>query len=427
MEISSSASTIAAAPAARAAAAPWIALAIVVAYFFAVALLAPTTPYGDDVGIAKEAAAFGAAKSLQEAWTILSAQHDEHRPIVARLVFWAADALPGPTGYRLIALTGSLFLLLAFWLFAREARRIAAPAAVLVALAALVFNFGASEASLWASAAVSNFGVLAMAMAMLALLNAGGVWAVLAIVPALLAVGMQGNGLAALPVGIGFLLVNRSWTLAAMWALVLAGVAAWYFTGYVRPLDAPNPARLTSRLPELMIYALAFCGSAVAFGGESLGALNLLFVGVAATVGAGLVLATTWGVLRGGLSSDGRWLLWLNAFVIFTAMLAGLSRIDHGVAQALTPRYHVNSCVMIAATLLYLLQEDGPFADMLHRQAGALAAVGVVYVLATTPILMWMHNLHSGDAPAPAASGGAPTPDPRWDLDRAALAEPFDS
>lgn len=207
-------------------AAPWIVLAIILAYFFSIAALAPTAPFADDAGISQEAAAFGAARSPAEAWTALSTQHDEHRPILLRLVFWGAATLPGETSYRLIALIGSLFLLLAFWIFAREARRSAAPGAILVVLAALTFNFGAAESSLWAAAAVANFGALGLAMAMLALIAAGGVWAALAIIPALLTVGLQGNGLVALAVGMGALLFNRRWGLAALWALVLAGVAA---------------------------------------------------------------------------------------------------------------------------------------------------------------------------------------------------------
>jgi hypothetical protein len=416
-------------------AAPWIALAIMVAYFFAVALLAPATPFADDADIAHESASFGAAKSPAAAWTALSAQHDEHRPIVVRLVFWAAAALPGPTSYRLIALTGGLFLVAAYWLLAREARRIAAPRAILIVLAALLFNDGAAESSLWATAAVANFGVLAMVIAMLAMLGAGGAWAAVAIVPALFAVGLQGNGLAALLVGIGMLMFNRRWGLATVWGLVLAGVVVWYFTGYVRPLEAPDPTRLVSRLPEIMVYALAFCGSAAAFAGEPLGVLNVVSVTVATLLGACLLLATMWGALRGGLGLDrsgadgagrGRWLLWLNVFVFLTATLAALSRIDHGVEQALDSRYHINSCLMLAATLLYLLEGGGPAAAALRQFAPSMAVIGVVYVLATAPIAAWMHNLHNGDAPptAPAATGDGLAPDPKWNLDRAALAPP---
>jgi len=397
-----------------------------VAYFFAVALLAPAAPFADDADIASEAASFGAAKSPAAAWTVLSAQHEEHRPFVVRLVFWAASGLPGPTSYRLIALVGGLFLVAVFWLLAREARRIAAPGTMLVVLAALLFNFGAAEASLWAAAAVANFGVLAMAVAMLAMLGAGGAWAALAIVPALLAVGLQGNGLAALPVGIGVLMFNRRWALAALWGVALASCVVWYSTGYVRPLDAPDPTRLVSRLPEIMVYALAFCGSAAAFAGEPLGAFNVLSVTVAMLLGAALVLTTTWGALRGGLCpSDarrGRWLLWVNIFVMLTAVMAALSRIDHGVEQALASRYHINSCLMIAATLLYLLEEGGPFKEPLRRWPPVMAGVGVAYVLATAPILMWMHDLHGGNRPAPDAADDKLAPEPRWNPDRAALA-----
>jgi hypothetical protein len=118
--------------------------------------------------------------------------------------------------------------------------------------------------------------------------------------------------------------------------------------------------------------------------------------------------------------------LWLNVFVFLTATLAALSRIDHGVEQALDSRYHINSCLMLAATLLYLLEGGGPAAAALRQFAPSMAVIGVVYVLATAPIAAWMHNLHNGDAPptAPAATGDGLVPDPKWNLDRAALAPP---
>ncbi len=186
----------------------WLAVALIIAYAVGIALYALRVPFGDDHAMIS-AAAFGAAQTPADAWAALSAQHNEHRPVVVRLVFWLADLLPGPLDVALIAWAGNLFLVLMFALLLREGHRVSAPGPFIVVAAALMFNFGLSESSIWPMAAVSNFGVLAMMLAMLALLSMRGITAWLALSPALLAVGLQGNGLFVPFLGAAYLLTNK--------------------------------------------------------------------------------------------------------------------------------------------------------------------------------------------------------------------------
>jgi hypothetical protein len=404
----------------------WVAIALAVIYFVGVALMAPGRPFGDDIDMAREAAAFGAAKSPGEAWGALSLQHNEHRPVLVRLIFWAAQPIPESARYTLIALVGGLFLVLMFALLSREARERAAPPTLVVALAALMFNFGSAESSLWAMAAVSNFGVLAMTALALWMASRGGwlTWA--GLIPALLAVGLQGNGVLAPMLCAWFLLFNARYISAAVWFLAAGAALVWFFWGYVRPIGGLSFDRMGARLGDIVVYVLAFCGSAAAYGGKSLGALNLLFVAAASIIGGLLVAATAWGVARGGLWK-GRIELWINLFVIATALLAAVSRVDNGVQQALAPRYHINSCLMIASTLVYFLgpaDAPGRIGVLLRRWSGAVATLGLIYMAATAPILVWMHNLYAPVDASPSTSSTREPVKPEWNLDRAAAAEP---
>lgn len=422
MEIGAAASTD---PRNRAGVWGLVCLALGTIYFIGVALMTPAHPFDDDIAVAQEARRLGEAGGLADAWGVLWSQHNEHRLVVTRVVFWVMQGLPDAVRWKATAMLGGLSLVLLFWLLARQAQRGAAPAAFFVVLASLIFNFASAESSIWPMAAVSNFGVLAMTALMLAMLARGGWLAIAAVAPALIAVGMQGNGMIAPMFGAFFLVCHGRWAQAAAWFAMACGIVVYYISDFVRPIGGPNLADVAKRIGDLVVYVLAFCGAAFAYGGKSLGAVNIVFVSFAATAGAVLVGLTAWGVARGGLWK-GRFELWLNLFLIATAGLAAVSRVDYGVQQALAPRYHINSCLLLASTLVWLLTADeAPQAirRLLQRGSSVLAALGLLYVAATAPILVWMHALHA-PAGSPAKSGEWMTPDPRWNLDRAAQSGP---
>jgi len=171
-----------------------------------------------------------------------------------------------------------------------------------------------------------------------------------------------------------------------------AAAALWFLTNYVS--SAKDPAALIGRAGELLVYALAFCGSAAGFGSASLGALNIVFVSVSATLGAILIGLAIYAATRGGLGK-GRIALWINLFIFATAFATAVSRIDFGLQQALVPRYHINSCLMITATLIALLDLDeaDPIRRFVQRSMAAFAVIAAPYAVGTTPILLMIHKI----------------------------------
>ena len=386
----------------------WLILAAVViaGYFAGIWIYALRTPFGDDFGMIAGADAFAAATTPGEAWAALAGQHNEHRPVLVRLVFWLVGLMPGPLNTQLIVLLGNLSLVLMFALLMREGRRVAAPGAFIVVAAAMMFNFGTSEAAIWAITAVQNFGALSIVLTMLVLLSKGGAWSWAALACAVLAVGVQGNNLLAPFIGAAFLLIDKRWAPAALWAVIGALLAVWYLSDFTRSSGVSDPMALISRAPEIVAYALAFCGAVAGFGGESIPpAVNLLFVSTAMLTGATMIALSVYAGIRGGFGK-GRIALWVNVFIVISAFAAAASRIDYGIQQALVPRYHINSCLMVVTTLIALLDlpENDPVRAFIRKAMSVFGVLAFFYVIAVTPILLLMHQMYQSPASIEAAA-----------------------
>lgn len=365
-----------------------VAAAMILAYFLLAWLFHLGRPLPDDVRLTTEIELARYAHSFQEFWRPMWSLHNEHRPVLARLVLLAETLVGGRPDYRFAALIGNLLLLPIFACLVAEARRARAPGAALVLLAALIFNFMSAESSLWAMAALSNFAAPMLAVLMLWLLSRGGALAWLAVLPALAAVGSQANGLIAPFVGAGYLLFNRKFIAGAFWLLASIALAAAYFSFW----DMPTPKVVAGGLSadalwRAPLFLLAFCGGAIGFGGSSLGSFNTVFVAASALLGAGLLALTGRAFARGRIASP---MPWINVFIIGTGLMAAAARMDFGAQQALVSRYHINSCLMLASSVLMVLAampaEKG-LGRFLRRHMGWFAALGCLYWLASLAVL----------------------------------------
>ena len=386
----------------------WLILAalVVAGYFIGIWLYALRAPFGDDFGMIAGAEAFGSAATPSEAWAALAGQHNEHRPVIVRLVFWLVGLLPGPLNTQLIVLVGNLSLVVMFALLVREGRRVMAPGAFVVVAAVMIFNFGTSEAAIWAITAVQNFGALSIMLVMLVLLSKGGGWSWGALACAVMAVGLQGNNLLAPFLGTAFLLLDKRWAQALVWAAIGAALAVWYLSDFTRASGVSDPMALIGRAPEIIAYALAFCGAVAGFGGESIpSAVNLLFVSTAMITGAAMIGLSVYAGWRGGFGGR-RIALWVNIFIVISAFAAAASRIDYGIQQALVPRYHINSCLMVVTTLIALLDlpENDPVRAFIRKAMSTFGVLAFLYAVAVTPILLLMHQMYMSPPPAEAAA-----------------------
>ena len=387
----------------------WLILAalVITGYFVGIWLYGLRAPFGDDFGMIASAQAFASAETPGEAWAALSGWHNEHRLVVVRLVFWLAELLPGPLNTQLIVLAGNLLLAPMFILLLREGRRVMAPGAFILVAAVMVFNFGTSETAIWAIATVQNFGALSMLLPMLVLLSKGGSWSWAALACAVVAVGVQANSLLAPFIGAAYLLLDKRWAQALAWAAMGALIAVLYLTGLPTSSGAGNPLALIGRAPEIVAYALAFCGGVAGFGGTSIPpAINVLFVSTAMIAGATMIGLSVYAGLNGGFR-ERRIALWVNIFIVISAFAAAAGRIDYGVQQALAPRYHINSCLMVVTTLIALLDlpESDPVRGFIRKAMTTFGVLAFLYAIAVTPILLLMHQMYMEPSATETASG----------------------
>ncbi len=368
--------------------------AVLIAAFFAcVILFAPGAPFGDDLDIARSVEQ---AMAAPNPWPDLWAQHNEHRLVTTKLVFWMQRAITGAPNYTLLAVAGNLCLLIVFAIFAKRALSSrAAVGATLVFVAAMTFSYTSADSMLWAMAAISNYGVIALALlAFWMLAKSGANWMLGALVCGLLACISQGNGFVVLALGAAFLLFQKRWVHAGIWAIALAAFLAAHFATYISVPGNPGPMAALGRPFEVVLFALMFSGSALSY---PLAFTPALFAMMAASAALGLTLWAL--VLRRLVLSRFRSadpLLWFSLFLIASGFLAALGRIDSGLIQATTPRYHINSCLLIASCVLMLVsdEEDAKLSPLAQRAMPWLAAAGLAYVAVSTLILWRMHGFY---------------------------------
>jgi len=373
----------------------WLAAAagVIALYFVLVLLLAPGAPFMDDIHISQSVER---ARAAANPWPELWSQHNEHRPVITKLIFWLQRAV-APPDYTLLAFIGNLSLLPIFAIFVQRARKLTgmtAGAAILFA-AAMTFSYTSADSMLWAMTAMSNYGVIVCALLSFWMLKKGGVgWSLGALVAALLAGLSQGNGFLVLLLGCAFLAFDRRWTWTAIWVIATLAFVGLYFISYVPVAGSTNPVASLGRPHEVMLFGLIFSGSALGYPVES---SVLSFAMMTACAALGLLL---WAfVLRMFVAARFRStdpLLWFSVFLIASGCLAALSRLDTGFIQAMTPRYHVNSCLLIASCVLILATSNNgsKLAMSVRRFMPLLAAVGVAYIAVSTLTLWRMHSFY---------------------------------
>jgi hypothetical protein len=259
----------------------------------------------------------------------------------------------------------------------------------------MLFSYTSADSMLWAMTAISNYGVIALALlAFWMLAKRGAGWMLGALACGLLACISQGNGFVVLALGSMFLLFQKRWVDAGVWMAVLAAFLFAHFATYVSVPGNPGPMAALGRPFEVVLFALIFSGSALSY---PLAFTPALYAMMAASAALGIAL---WALILRKLilsrfrSTDP--LLWFSLFLIASGVLAALGRIDGGLIQATTPRYHINSCLLIASTVLMLMtgDDDTRLGPLAQRAMPWLAAAGLAYVAVSTLILWRMHGFY---------------------------------
>ena len=356
------------------------------AYYGSVIAFAVDFPISDDIALLEFLLAQESAVGSVPLHQALMAKHNEHILATTRVVFLAYGALPGPINFVGLCLIGSLFLLPVFWVLwrlgpGRDGRLFSA-----LLVCCLIFQYGAAESMLWAMAAISNYSVIAFALLSLYALSTGsGAGLIAGLVLAGLCLVTQGNGLLLPLLAAAYLVAERRF-FQAVPALLLAIAGFWLYFAGGAPAVGGNLSGLLAQGPAIVLFALAFIGSCLGIGGSHYPLVTTISLVPTVSLGLLVCAVTAYGLLRPAEDRRRRLLIWINLFVIGTALLTALSRYDYGLSQALISRYKIYANIGLIATALYLL-DTAPVQTWLGRWRGRRGAGLAAYLPLAYPVL----------------------------------------
>lgn len=321
------------------------------------------------------------------------AQHNEHRILLSRLLFWVdISAFKGAgvfliiVNYVLVALAVALFLQIG-----RDRWRSLDPAPrssetwhgwlLGMLLCVWLFHWMQHENFIWAFQSQFFLAQLAPLYALYAIARAtdsdqqsSGRWFVGACVLGVLAVGTMANGVITLPLLTVYALLTRQGIrrISVLLALTLA-MLILYFANYVSPGHHGSLSEAILTQPIALIeYTFLYLGNPMfsLLGRETTGYL-------AALIASGLMAATTLSLLVIYVTRGARQyalplaLIFYIAYIAGTALGTGGGRLIFGVEQALASRYTTPALMAWAALFILIL----PAVYRLFRERQTLAVV----------------------------------------------------
>ena len=324
--------------------------------------------------------------SLRE---VLFSQHNEHRILIPRLIFFADDALFGGQGrlglfaiFVVQALHAGLFGLLILRARPPQPGRWALGAVMVAIMFSLrqaenfTYGFQVQFVGVFAGA---TLGFVLFGLAVSRARAGRAVWPALAgcLAAVLASTLTMANGLAAafILVPLALLARMRPWVsvVCATWAIALALV---YFDGYQPVAHHSHPSDSLRHPVALLAYVAAYLGS-LWTSGQMVTALSVGAVGILATAAAVLRAARHPATPPAALALVG-----VMLFVGAAAAVTASGRLGFGIGQALSSRYATGSAAFWAAQLTYWWIHPPHPARAIPRRWVEAAARGAVAVVA---------------------------------------------
>jgi hypothetical protein len=368
--------------------------AIICIYFLTIPLFTVNFPISDDFALLDFLNKFIQADNFKEEIQLIFKQHNEHRIVTVKLVFLIYHKLFGSINFIHLAFFGNLAILGIYFALIRQIPEGTDPNKRLALIVAcLLFQYGSAESMIWAMASIQNYSALFFTILTMALLKRDIlVYFILAMSSAVLATFTQGNGIIILIIGGFYILSQKRYHHFTIWIFVTIAAVYFYFIGYQAPVNHSDPFQFYTQIGNIILFMLAFLGSAFGLGGSNYPLLSNFFL--VPTVGIGLwVCLTTLFLSYQKKYQDGNILIWINLFIILTSFTAAVSRVNFGLSQALVSRYHVNSSIIIASTIL-LCHQYVNFQTIIksaisNYRSKLLMILFVLYTIFTFPMIYY--------------------------------------
>ena len=335
----------------------WLTPLIIGCYYAVAVLFSVNFPISDDFSlldfVTNVATSSDPTRDLQ--W--LFAQHNEHRIATTRLVYLLDYWIFHTINFKRLILIGNLFQFATFYILIKQLpKKIENRSCILFIFACMFFQFSAAESMLWAMTAVSNYLILTLTALSLSLLSKNDSrYDILALLASTAGVFTQGNGLLIPPIGIAYLVSQKRYYSSLIMTAVTIVLLFMYFHGYQTPRPLANPLDAQRNIGMILIFAISFTGSALGLGGSHHPLLTHFSLVPTLILGSFIWVITAYSLYK-KTYRDGNIYVWLNIFVILSAIITATSRINFGLSQSMVSRYHIYSTLAIASTTVLLAQ-----------------------------------------------------------------------
>lgn len=373
----------------------WVIASVICFYYTIIIFFSYNFPISDDFSLVNFVTNIVTSPDQNKSLSLLFAQHNEHRIITTKLIYLLDYWIFNGLNFRHLILIGNLFHLGTFYIFIKhEPKEFDQRCYLVIFTACMIFQFGSAESMFWSMAAISNYLVLMLALLTLSLLSKEiFLYFVLAAISIILAVFTQGNGILLPLIATIYLVTLKRYRDSLIMAVIAIVVIFIYFLEYQVPPTHSNPLSAIHDPWKILIFAISFTGSAFGVGGSHYPGLTHLSLVTTLTTGTIIWAITCYGFYK-AIYSDGNIFICFNLFVILTAILTALSRINFGLSQSMVSRYHIYSNLATVSTLalvLRLLPIEQYSMYVLNRIFKMLAAFSIVY-LAITLVFVYYFN-----------------------------------
>ncbi|HVD98525.1 MAG TPA: hypothetical protein VNB90_10005 [Cytophagaceae bacterium] len=313
-------------------------------YYYTILKLSINFPFYDDYeSILKFLVTNETTSNGYEKFSLLFAQHNEHRIVFDRLVAFVEYCLTKKIDFITLNFIGNLALLAIVVLFYKGLSNKKNKNLLIIPVIFLVFNYRYYQISFWAMASLQNLWVLVFAFASLYFLFQSHVKLYIPVLLAIIASFTSGNGMITFIAGIIVLILLTGITRKLLvWTIMAIITILFYFYHYKKPPNHPPIVdELIQHPTHYFQYLFSFLGTGVSFDP------------LVAKVTGSILLALAFLFLIKKYFRKNPVLFSYLIFIILTAIAASLSRFGFGINQALDSRYAING--LLLSTCCYLI------------------------------------------------------------------------
>lgn len=361
-------------------------------FYGVLALHAVNIPYADDydavLGFLEHFSRLSGV--LTKLIYIISAQHNEYKPMFAHLIFVLQYKIFGHPNFVGLSWLGNIFILPLFYLIWRSflpgEGSLSHKLMFFVPVSFLLFQLQYSETLDWSMPGLQNITILVFALACIVFLSRDSSWRFfLACIFLVLSVASSGNGFALVPIGIIMFLGKKKGSRIAVWIILSGLCAIVYFRHYnfLSSQQAHSESVLNSIHYLNPVFTLSFMGSA-------LGNTATLIKYSSVVLGIAICIVIVYMVKRRYYRLNPT-IFYYMSFLVLTAIAVSGIRSRLGFDQSHAGRYKIYSDLLLICCYVFIVETRTKNTSYLRHH---LFQVALVLSVLFCALFDWAGNKH---------------------------------